>query len=103
MRLFFGGATYFCHLSWRCDFFLPSFFGDATFFVIFNFVLENFVIFFEATTFFAIFGNKLYPRREKFWPQVCENSELKVGSSWGENGEIQTKNWCTAKNRVLDL
>ena len=41
---------------------------------------------------FAIFGNKLYPRREKFWPQVCENSELKVGSSWDENGEIQTKN-----------
>ena len=24
MRLFFGGATYFCHLSWGCDFFLPS-------------------------------------------------------------------------------
>ena len=103
MRLFFGGATYFCHLSWGCDFFLPSFFGGATFFVIFNFVWGFFAIFFEATTFFAIFGNKLYPRREKFWARVCENSELKVGSSWGENGEIQTKNWCTAKNRVLDL
>ena len=82
---------------------MPSFFGGATFFVIFNFVWGFFVIFFEATTFFAIFGNKLYPRREKFWPQVCENSELKVGSSWDENGEIQTKNWCTANNRVLDL
>lgn len=92
MRLFFGGATYFCHLSWGCDFFLPSFFGGATFFVIFNFVWGFFAIFFEATTFFAIFGNKLYPRREKFWARVCENSELKVGSSWGENGEIQTKN-----------
>lgn len=72
MRLFFGGATYFCHLSWGCDFFLPSFFGGATF--------------------FAIFGNKLFPRRGKFWARVCKNSELKVGSSWGENGEIQTKN-----------
>ena len=92
MRLFFGGATYFCHLSWGCDFFLPSFFGGATFFVIFNFVWEFFAIFFEATTFFAIFGNKLFPRRGKFWARVCKNSELKVGSSWGENGEIQTKN-----------
>ena len=66
MRLFFGGATYFCHLSWGCDFFLPSFFGGATFFVIFNFVWEFFAIFFEATTFFAIFGNKLFPRGENF-------------------------------------
>ena len=82
MRLFFGGATYFCHL----------FFGGATFFVIFNFVWGFFAIFFEATTFFTIFGNKSFPRRGKFWARVCKNSELKVGSSWGENGEIQTKN-----------
>lgn len=82
MRLFFGSATYFCHL----------FLVVRHFFVIFNFVWGFFAIFFEATTFFAIFGNKLFPRRGKFWARVCKNSELKVGSSWGENGEIQTKN-----------
>ena len=82
MRLFLVVRHIFAIFFWGCDFFLPSFFGGATFFV----------IFFEATTFFAIFGNKLFPRRGKFWARVCKNSELKVGSSWGENGEIQTKN-----------
>ena len=77
--IFLGGAT-----------FLPSFWW-CDIFVIFNFVW-GFLSSFEATTFLPFSGISYFRGEENFGPRVCKNSELKVGSSWGENGEIQTKN-----------
>ena len=72
MRLF-GGATYFCHLSWRCDFFAIFWWCDI--FVIFNFVW-GFLSSFEATTFLPFSGIS-YFRGEKILGLSLRNSERK--------------------------